>query len=210
MFSGYAQAIYDALHSRLEVLDPPAIFWIHEGQAVFKPGLYVSLHRVGLPPVQANAPPVNPKRPDPWSYYYPRMVSKEDFWSALVPAKWAYEDLLLPLARIDVLPVSVKDGTEYRLGNLKDWQLVEESLRSLVKNLDRVAAWTSVDIEFTPWPCDYGYHGTFKSQKILMKVMKKIRAVFVLVIARLTYLVFLLRNRKDGWLEHVPFHPTLR
>lgn len=180
--------------SSLSVLPRPTLFWVEEAPG-YENGLYLSPNSVVLPQGRQSTPRNNSNYPDPWQYFYPRvldMSSKTSFWTALCPRKMIFTGFLSPLDHIDLEFVERTGKTWWHLTTAAqaEWAKIERILEYIMR-LMRDDWWMKSNKEAFPWPSHYGYAGYFSSRHNAMLQMRKVRAVFMLKVTQVKYMHFL-------------------
>jgi hypothetical protein len=192
----------------MSLLPTPTIFWV-ESDANASPGLYVSSTSVHFPETRHKESFDGRRQPDPWKYYYPRMMTNETlsfYWTAILPRRQVFDGFLTPLNNIELEEIVINETSTWRLDRslLAEWKKIEATLyraSCVLNSMVLMDLDVNVASEVIPWPSVYEYSRVFPSRKTAMSAMRSVRAVFMLKVAKLSYLDLVDSKLSSTWLD---------
>jgi hypothetical protein len=186
----------------MSLLPTPTVFWVG-ADANASPGLYVSPTSIHFPETMRS------QQPGPWKYYYPRVMNEETLpfcWTAILPRRLVFDGFLTPLNNIELEEIVINKKSTWRLNKslFAEWDKIEATLIRASHVLDSmVLPHLNMDVtsKSIPWPSVYEYHRDFPNRKTAMSAIRSVRAVFMLKIAKLSYLDFVNSKSSPTWLD---------
>jgi hypothetical protein len=173
------------------------------------PGLYVSPNSIHFPEIMRKQGYNSAKCPDPWQHFYARFMREDTlplFWTAILPRRQVFNGFLSPLNHIDVAyrDSNNRRGWGLEKRQLAEWQNIEQILiRTMMFISSLVLTHLDLDVgsRTVPWPSTYKYDCLFPLRSKAMSAMRSVRAVFMLKIASLSYLMAINSKVTLSWLD---------
>lgn len=197
---------HSQLASTMEAFTRPMFFWVHTAhirKGWYRKGLYAAPYSKAMPHYPQLGLSDSDNSLSPWYAFYPKDVERRDYWLALVPRRFIFEGLLEPLAtlKLEQIPKGQAGCGEWRLANASQWAELEANLLYLEHNMKPGTTgflWP-IDTVMYPPPSDYGLQKSFRMQAHAKKHCRKLQALFLILMAKLTFEAFMTCRGEPTW-----------